>query len=77
MTWQAGLFFDPEDPRELEEDPFRCVWCRKPLDASRVHEAAAPEAQIIEAVLRMRGAGRTLQDVLHYVRLAWEHEAQG
>jgi len=65
MTWQDGLFLDPEDPRELAEDPFRCVWCKKPLDASRMHESAAPEPQIIDA----------LQDVLHYVRLAWEREA--
>jgi hypothetical protein len=75
MTWQDGLFLDPEDPRELAEDPFRCVWCKKPLDASRMHESAAPEPQIIDAVLRMRRGGRTLQDVLHYVRLAWEREA--
>jgi len=40
-----------------------------------MHESAAPESQIIDAVLRMRRGGRTLQDVLHYVRLAWEHEA--
>lgn len=75
MTWKDRLFLDPEDPSELVDDPFRCVWCKKPFDAERMRSQLAPEPQIVDAVLQMRRQGRRLDDVLHYVRLAWEHEA--
>lgn len=73
MSWLGGLFLDSEDAREVSEDPFRCPWCRKPLDATRLENASAAECQLVDAVLRMRVEGRTMKHVLHYVRLAWEH----
>jgi hypothetical protein len=74
MTWLGGVFLDHEDAREVCEDPFRCAWCHKPFDAARMQNAAAPEALVMESVLRMRIEGRSLDDVMHYVELGWKHE---
>jgi hypothetical protein len=74
MTWREGRFFDPENPGELREDPFRCSWCNKPFDAARMSDNMAPETKIVDAVLRMRAEGRELKEILHYVNLAWNRE---
>lgn len=77
MTWQEGLFFDAEDPREITDDSMRCPWCLKCLDATRMSSETLPETQIMEGVLRMKSHGRRLDEALHFVRIAWEHEAEG
>ena len=77
MSWQDGLFLDPEDPREFANDPYRCQWCQKPIDSSRINGETMPETQIIEGVVRMKSHGRTLEEALRCVRAAWAHEAEG
>jgi hypothetical protein len=75
MTWREGLFFDRENLEEIHDDPYRCTWCRRPFDASRMHEHVPPERKIVDAILQMRAEGKTLDDILRNVQIGWESEA--
>ena len=74
MPFHDEQFFDPEDPAEINEDPCRCPWCRKPLDMARLNETALPEDLIFEGASRMRAHGRELEEALDAVRAVWERE---
>lgn len=74
MTWREEQFLDVEEPSEITEDPFRCSWCKKPFDVSRMREVRGPEAALIESVMHLRADGHDLDEVLQLVQRVWERE---